>query len=100
METKPILAITLIAAIAIAGMIIFVNSETTGMLSGQQRIPYAYVYGKQANTNLCVFMKCPNGATGMPLGIERYTNRVYCACPKEPIPYYEMPGYVTVGEPQ
>jgi len=98
MEPKTLLSVSLIAAIAIAGMVLFVNSETTGMISGQQKIPYSYVYGKQANTNLCVFMECPNGAHGMPIGIERYTNRVYCVCPTEPIPHYEMPGYVKVGE--
>lgn len=99
METKPLLALTAIAAIAIFGMVLFVNSETTGMLSGQQKIPYAYVYGKHADTNMCVFMKCPGGAHGMPVGIEQYTNRVVCRCPKEPIPYYEMPAYVKTGRP-
>ncbi len=100
METKPLLALTAIAAIAIFGMILFVNSETTGMLSGQQKIPYAYVYGTQSSTNLCILMKCPNGAHGMPVGIELYTKRVVCRCPTEPIPYYEMPAYVTTGRPR
>lgn len=96
MEIKSVLTISAIAIAASITIILFINGAATGMISGQQKGPYSYVYGPHTHTNLCAFISCPNGATGMPVGIERYSGKVYCVCPKEPIPYYEMPAYVKV----
>lgn len=91
---KQILTLFLLAAVTMLGMLALADSTTTGMLSGQQRIPYSYVYGKNTYYNPCTFMECPYG-TGMPIGVEKYSGRVYCGCTQEPARYYETPAYVT-----
>lgn len=96
-DQKTILTLTVIAIVAIAGIVLFVNSTTTGMISGQQKLPYAWVYGPQEWNNPCKVVQCPENQIAMPVGIERYTNRVTCICHDKYTPYYEMPSYIITG---
>ncbi len=98
METKPIMALTVIAILAIAGLVLFINSETTGMISGQQT-PYGWVYGQYPtfDQNPCeAALTCPDGGIALPVAMTKYTNQVYCQCPKHTVPYYEAPSYVRI----
>lgn len=92
------MALSAIAIVAVIGVVLFVNSTTTGMISGQQKIPYATVYGPQEWSNPCKTVKCPEDQIAMPVGVERYTNRVTCVCHQKYLPYYEMPAYVVVDQ--
>ena len=96
MDAKPLTAIAVVALLAVAGIVLFINSETTGMISGQQT-PYGWVYGQypRFDHNPCeAVMQCADGGIAMPVAMTRYTNQVYCQCPKHTVPYYEAPAYV------
>ncbi|MBW2973799.1 hypothetical protein KY346_05385 [Candidatus Woesearchaeota archaeon] len=97
METKikALLALTAIAVTAIVGVVLLLDGVTTGMISGQQKIPYSYVYGKASYSNPCARFVCPDGGLAMPVRITRYTDQVTCQCP-QPYPVYEEPAYVKI----
>jgi hypothetical protein len=92
-KIKPLLTVSAIAIVAIVGIVLFVNTTTTGAISSQQKIPYSTVFGPQP-INPCSNANCPTGTIAEVIGTNPYTNEIMCQCQMPQKMFYETPSYV------